>query len=490
MNGNCFLARCSGRPAVPSPFIPLHVLPSPPSAAGTTAWPSAMLESPPPTTPRAGALRAPTRDAAGRLDAQQRLTLALWIIILLDPQFLIASFGLTPILRVPLVLTVLLGLSLVLKPRKGDWLWGILAWIVLMAIDLPFAYNRGVAMEPFRTVILFYLVGISVVRRFQTPRSADKVLIMLCVVQYVWWGVMGVKHGQVTWHPNLDNFDGYGPLMACGVGPAYYYASATRIRWRRGLALFTAALCVVGVVSAFARGGVVALVVTGGYIWLRSPHKLRTAGLMIIGMLLVVIAASMIDGTTRGDDTRANFWDEMGTIFNEGDGGTESDRKHLWAAAVEVFKVHPVLGVGANNFGPAAVTIIQPGEVKGAVFDDNPAMLYGRALHSNYFQLLSEFGLVGVAIYIFLIGQFWFRSAYVIRHARVLDLRSAGIDDARALLLGLESGMVAYLVSGIFFNQLFTSWFFCLFVANALLYSMARRRPAALRSAPFTSRHP
>ncbi|HKW48437.1 MAG TPA: O-antigen ligase family protein [Gemmatimonadaceae bacterium] len=408
-----------------------------------------------------------------RLDFQQRLTYVLWIVILFDPQFLLASVHLTFALRVPLVLTVALAVSLVVKPGRGEWFIGMIAWLALMAIDMPFAYNRGVAMGPFRTMILFYLIGLSVVRGLRQPRSIDFIFFTLCVVQYLWWGGWGIHAGLVSWHPNLDNFDGYGPLMACGVGPAYYYACATRNRWKRRVSFVAAGMCIIGVVSAFARGSVLALVVTVGYIWLRSPNKKRATALIAVGLVLVAIAASLIDGTTRGDDTRANFWDEMSTMFDDSAGSTGDDREHLWRAATIVFRQHPILGVGANNFGPAAVTLIAPGEIKGAAFADNPDMLYSRALHSNYFQLLSELGLAGVAIYTFMIGQFWLRSRFVLRTARSIDLSHGGVPDPRNLALGLESGMVAYLVTGVFFNQIYTAWFFCLLFANALLYHRA-----------------
>jgi O-antigen ligase len=170
-------------------------------------------------------------------------------------------------------------------------------------------------------------------------------------------------------------------------------------------------------------------------------------------------------------------------MFDQSPGSTADDRKHLWAAAVLVWKEHPLLGVGGDNFGPAAVTVVNPGQIKGAVFSDNPTMLYGRALHSNYFQLLSEFGIVGLIIYASLVGQFFLRSRYVLRHTNTLDLTAAGISDPRNLAWGLEAGMVAYLVTGVFFNQLFTAWFFCLFIANASLYRLAREGVAASRLA-------
>ena len=424
---------------------------------------------------------------AVRLDLQQKLACVLWAIILTDPQFWLQDFGLSILLRAPLVLTVALVLTLVSKPGKGDLLWVMVAWIMAMAINLPFSYDRGTMMTPLRTMILFYVIGFAVVRGFRSPRAVAFALFMLCVGQYLWWGVMGIKDGMVPWHPNLSNFDGYGPMMACGVGPAYYYANATRIRWRRTLALIASGMCVIGVVSAFARGGVLALIATVIYIWIRSPNKARTTGLMVAGFLLVVAASALIDGQTRGDDTRSNFFDEMSTMFDHSAGSTGDDRIHLWTAAIKVFKAHPVFGVGPDQFGPAAVTLIAPGEIQGAAFSDNPATLYARALHSNYFEVLCEFGVVGSVIYLFMIGQFFQRSFYVVRHAARINLEAAGISDPRMIELGLEAGMVAYLVSGIFFNQLFTAWLYCLFFANALMYRFARPASARDRSMTFRS---
>jgi O-antigen ligase len=319
------------------------------------------------------------------------------------------------------------------------------------------------------------LIALAVVRSFSNARDVGPIFLLLCVGQYLWWGLMGVKSGAVWWHPNLGNFDGYGPIMACGVGPGYYYAMSTKSPWRRRLGLFASALSVLGVVSAFARGGVLALIVTVAYIWFRSPKKGRATVVVVAGFLLVVIAASMIDGSTRGDDTRSNFWDEMSTMFDDSGGSTGDDRKQLWAAAVMVWKAHPVLGVGAANFGPAAVTIIQHGDLPGSIYDDNPLKLYGRALHSNYFQLLSEFGIAGVCLYVYMIVEFYRRSRYIRRRARYIDLTPAQIHDVGSLALGLESGLVGYLVTGIFFNQLYQSWFFALVIANALLYKLAKR---------------
>ena len=421
----------------------------------------------------------PTENAR---DWQHALVYTLWCVILFDPQFFLRLIGLGFAVRVPLVLVLLLALTLLLNPRKSDLLLGIAGLIAVTVINLPFAYNRGNMIPPLRTMMMFYICGIGVLQTIRSPRTARPIFFMLFVGQYLWWGVMGIKSGMVPWHPNLDNFDGYGPLMVIGVGPAYFYALSVPKGWRKWLAFLASALCVIGVVSAFARGSVLTLIVTVAYIWFRSPRKALTAGLMVAAFAIVAVCASLIDGTTRGDDTRANFWDEMSTMFHHEEGSTGSDREKLWAAAIKVFQAHPVFGVGPENFGPAATTILRPGEIGGAAFTDNPNMLYARALHSNYYQLLSEFGFVGTAIFAWLCIQFLMRGTAARRAAIAERWRAAGgIEDPRMLSLGLECGAVAYIVSGVFYNQLFTSWFFSLIIANTLVYSLVLSQKAPTR---------
>lgn len=414
---------------------------------------------------------------------QLRLVYVLWFIVLTDPQFLLQSFGLGPATRVPIMLAGVLVLCLAANPSSGDWLLGLLAFVGATAINLPFAFNRGNLMPPFRALILYYLVGIGVTKTVKTPRQAIGFFSLLCVVQYLWWAAMGLRQGMVPWHPNLANFDGYGPLMVIGVGPAYFYAMSVPKGTRRNIGLLASGLCVAGVVSAFARGSTLTLIVVVFHIWLRSPRKARAAGIAMAGLAIVVIASSLIDGTTRGEDTKSNFWDEMSTSFDQSAGSTGADRKTLWAAAVIVFKHYPVFGVGAENFGPAATTVLKPGDIPGAVFNDNPGMLYARALHSNYYQLLSEYGLVGVAIFGFLLYQFAQRTREIRRVGSVETWKAGGgIEDPRMLALGLEVGLVAYLVSGYFYNQLFAFWMFSFLIANALLHSLVMKQQQAAQA--------
>jgi O-antigen ligase len=430
---------------------------------------------------------ATLRQQAPKIGAQLMLVYALWFVFLFDPQWVLdGKWGIRIFLKLPTVLTIALTISMLMNPRKGDMLWGMLLWIATTAINLPGVQDFDRAMIPFRQMCFFYLLGMGVVRAVKTPYEARIILFMTCIGQYLWWAAWGIQYGRIPWHPYLANLDGYGPLMAVGVGPAYYYAMAADDKNQRRLGYVVAALCVVGVINSFARGAVVGLAATMGYIWLRSPRKGRTTGIMLAAAVVVGIAASQVNGLNRGVDTKGNFWDEMKTIFvkEEGKEDTGDDRKHLWTMAYRVFKQNPWLGAGPEHFGVAAaeyhrqgVEGFRVGEVKGRRYEEDPSRLYGRALHSNYFQLISEFGIIGTAIFGFILLDFYLKNRRLHRPEAIAAWRAGGGGaDIRMIAIGLECGMVAYLVTGVFFNQLFASWFFTLMFANLVVYSIVKER--------------
>jgi O-Antigen ligase len=438
----------------------------------------------------ANRFRGFARPAEPRTGFQQRLVYFLWAVLLCDPQFFLAHIGLKFATRLPLAFVVLLVFTVILRPRKSDWLVGIFAWLAVAIIDVPFAVDPAVSLVMIKALILLYAIGIGILQGIRTPKEAGRIVFMLCVVQWFWWATMGLKDGFVSWHPNVANADAYGPLMAIGVGPAYYYAAAVKGR-RSKLALLAAGLCVVGVVSAFARGAVLSLITSVGYIWLRSPRKGRTTGYMVAALVLVAAIAPLIDGTTRDSVARSNFWDEMSTMFDKSEGSTGDDRLIMWAAGVKVFKQHPLFGAGADNFGPTAATTLTGSEV-GGYYADNPMKLYSRDLHNIYYQILSEFGLAGVAIYLYLLVQFWRRGQDLSTPAAQAAWQAAGgVEDVRSIALGLQCGMVAFLASGYFYNQLYTSWSFSLIITNTMLWSIAVRNRARAPGTPvFANQRP
>jgi hypothetical protein len=119
---------------------------------------------------------------------------------------------------------------------------------------------------------------------------------------------------------------------------------------------------------------------------------------------------------------------------------------------------------------------IAPSELLGK-YALNHWFIYGRVLHSVHMEILVEFGLVGFATYIWMLVDFWKRNV-ALRSQRLVApwaRVTRGRLDLRNISLGLEAAMIAFLITGFFYDQLFVHWFYSLLIVNALLHATAQR---------------
>jgi O-antigen ligase len=395
----------------------------------------------------------------------------LWVLLLLEPQSWLAAHGPEVLQEIPTFVFGILTLQLLVSPPRTGFYAPLLAVVLITAATTPFTYNIGFAVDPLKKLVLIYLLALGTVRFVTTVTF---LLILGMLWQYLWYGLQGVRTGSVWWHSMLANEDAFGPLMVLGIATCLYLGLAARGRLRL-VGLIGSAICVLGVVSSFARGASLAAALVAGIIWLRSPRKgLMTA--LLIGMAGVLLVATLvIFRDTSRSDSKTGFWNEMMTIGGDVDGaGTGGDRYALWDAALRVFYAHPILGAGAENFGPAAAELLRVGEVKG-MYAQNPGMLYQRKLHNAYYQVLTEYGLVGTAIWVWLLGHFWWSNARLRSPPYIAAWRIlGGTLDLRHVALGLEAGVVGFLGCAIFYNLLFEQWLFTLLILNLLLYQFVR----------------
>src|SRR6266851_3737666 len=425
--------------------------------------------------PRAPRLPRPATGATGSL----RFLYFLWLMLLFQPHWWVVSLGAAWARHIPTVLMALLAFLLLLQLKVREWYLPLLMLVLFAALTTPFAVNPAYAKEPAKALLLYWLVAIGTLSFVRTARQAIPILLSLGIFQFAWWGVLGAKSGLVAWHPVLGNYDDFGAAMDIGMGCALGFGFAARSRPLRYLGFAVAAVCAAGVVSSFARGAFLAAAFVMAFMLYRSPNKRAAAAGVALAAAAVTLAGVVLFGEAgvsraegKGSNTARSFFAEIGTISRDFNAGTGADRRVLWRAAWEVFLQHPVLGVGADNFGPFAAGYFRPGTV-GGVYAKNPATLYDRKLHNGYFQSLSEFGIVGTLLFLWVVVDFWKRNAALRtpRYRAAWEAATGGRYDLRWLALGLEAGMVGFCASAVFYNQLFEPWLYFLLTANALLYS-------------------
>jgi O-antigen ligase len=197
---------------------------------------------------------------------------------------------------------------------------------------------------------------------------------------------------------------------------------------KKALYFGIALLMVAGVVATFSRGGFVGLICVVGMILWGSARKNRILVLALLavfamGFLAIVPNAYRARLSTTKDDSAVARTDDLKrSIF---------------------LTVHnPLLGVGLGNY---------------VLFSNS-----SKATHNAYTQISSEVGVAGMVVYIlFLVTPL--RRLRAIRRESTASVRRSSL---QWLALGLEAGLVGYMVNS-FFASVALQWYAYYLVAYA-----------------------
>lgn len=412
-----------------------------------------------------------------------RLVLCLWLLYMFEPQTFVANFFHVPVVaKLLLVLLSVLALILATRPPKLEFVLPYGLIVVLIAVGSLFAVNTGYARAVAIQSALFYVFALGVVTFVKSPKQVLPFVATFMVGEFIWWGLWGVRNGAIRWHGEYANYDGFGPLMGFGLAGAFPYAVATTNKRARLIAIGVGLLCVMGLVSTFARGAFLSAVAILGWMWLNAPRKGVATGFVVAAVLALLLATQVFSGEQRGAGTASSFLDEMRTIVTEvqANSGTTGQRHALWGAAVAVWKKNPLIGAGAKNCGIYGATYFSAGYLDG-VFGTSPGELYNAALHNIFYQVLCEYGLIGCGLYLWLLVDF-FRRNHRLRSREFRATwvsRGGGTIDLKWISIGLTGMMIGILANGWFYNILNVPWLPTLVVMNAILYRLAK--PASIR---------
>ena len=395
----------------------------------------------------------------------------MWFFTLFEPQRFIPTFTGGGALMQRFVLLLLVPTLIVALRNAGTraFYLPLTLFVCLHFLNVPFARNPGLALVGFKSITVIFILFCATMSLIDTPEKILH-LLKLYLVSFIWYLVQGVGFGYVHWHPTLGNRDSFGTLAAIAIGFGFWMGMTARApRWRY-LGFATGALGLLGIVTSFARGAFISSAIVIALIWIRSPRKLATlaSGIVVAGLLLVAISAIYPEG---------ELWDEVSSIIEEGtSSGTGQDRWVIWSAALVVFREHPVFGAGAFNVGVVGSEIIPDGFL-GLRYKDS-SKLYNKALHSLYLQILSEEGLVGMALWLWMLVDFGRRTRQMRspRSVAIWNREVGGSFDLYGISLALEAAMVGFLCCAFLYNMTYRHWFYTLAVVAIVVSNCVKRR--------------
>lgn len=402
--------------------------------------------------------------------------MVLWFFVLIEPQWLLAEYGINVALKMPVLLFVGTGAMLALGvPTVGEWMrrWTWYApyafFVAVALVGVPLALNPGHAWEVTRFYVLMWVLIVATVTLVDTPRRAE-LFIIAYGLHFILWGLWGDLSGAVWWHTTLANFDGFGSFMVVGAGMCAFLVAASSGRLRTAF-IVAVPLCVVGVVASFARGAALGLVAVFGLVWWRAPRKGAVLGAAILSAGIMIAAETALHG--------GEYWSELATIAQGTEESTGEDRWIMWNAAFRVFLENPVIGAGSGNWGIYAADIFEPGDLGGR-YELNPARLYGRQTHNSYVQILAEQGILGAIALVWILTDFWRRNARM--RTPAARERWAAMGGRLRLLhvsFALEAAMVGWMCAAFFYSQAGKHWFYTILALNLLVSGLLEAGPGA-----------
>jgi O-antigen ligase len=233
--------------------------------------------------------------------------------------------------------------------------------------------------------------------------------------------------------------------------------SVYRRRFARAALIVAFVIVTVAFFATQSRGGLVALAAASIAALVLSPgQRGRIIGLVLLACVVAAFVVAVNPGALQ-------------RITDIG-GGT-SGRHDIWNVATAIFKQHPIVGIGVNNFQIAEPHFaLRPGNVTRVTYlVDTPA-----PVHNTYLQLLVETGVIGLIAFLAVVTAS-LRSAWLAARLFEASGRPTYAQLARAILMG-TIGMLA----AIFFITAGDDWrLWILLGLGPALLTLARRTAPA-----------
>ncbi len=277
-----------------------------------------------------------------------------------------------------------------------DFFWPIITWLIITLISALISENIQTALGGWKAWVFDPLLILILIIRFFDQKNIWKIIASLGLssavlsayglFEYFFYphqlgdGRLDSVFDPANYHAML-----VGPIIVLLIG-FIFSSQITRI-WKYLLGT-ASAINIIALIFTFSYGGYLAVLgglVIYGFLTLNSAQKRK----MIIGALITLIAFIIIAAPTK------KFQD----LFEFQERSSGHARLEIWQTSWLIFKEHPILGVGLNNFENAYRKTIPR-----VAFP--PLEWLVAQPHNLYLALLTQAGLLGLLAFAWIIIKF------------------------------------------------------------------------------------
>jgi O-antigen ligase len=232
----------------------------------------------------------------------------------------------------------------------------------------------------------------------------------------------------------------------------------------RVAAALTLAVVLLSILFTFSRGGFIALGVVLALLLWRLVRHYRRPGLLLAIILIVMVLLPLAPPSFRqrlATIPTALAESEPSAISEPSIRGRLSE----WAASVQMFRDHPLVGVGLANYPVHYLEYSSELGLDGRREERSP--------HSLFLEVAAESGLLGLAAF----GALFFAMAAGLVYAHAA-FRRAGRRAEAELVVALTIGLTGYLVASLFLHAAYPRFFWILAAIAFAAPVIAAYRPA------------
>jgi O-antigen ligase len=396
----------------------------------------------------------------------------LWLLVV----YLVLEFARPPVV-VEFKLQMLIALALPLlcyaQIKDRPWSWALtcqLGIIAVSAIGIVFARNNFSAYMVTRT--LYTTVAISVSMLWLMSRLTYFRRGMWCWTLIMFYlGLHGISSGGIGPGGFTGDENDLAVALNTAIPMAFFGAAMSKGR-RRWAYVVIAITLVTGVVATKSRGGFVGLAALTLYCILISKHRIRSFAFIVLAGFIFFLSVP------------AEYVDEIVSIKKEAAGevefGTGDARLFIWHAAFNMWKAHPILGVGAG--GSMFYTGEYQPDWEGRDYSERDWS--GTAMHSAYVEVLADLGIVGVFLYGGMLTTHFLVLRRLRKAVRKLKPGAESLRREAEMYAGaLSAGMVGFMASGAFVSIAYYPYVFYLSALAIALQASVSVEMRRLRSA-------
>lgn len=225
---------------------------------------------------------------------------------------------------------------------------------------------------------------------------------------------------------------------------------------KRNLLLFLL-LCVtlMDIVFTQSRSAVVGLVLATGYLFYLYPAKHKITAAMLIALIIAVAGAT----TKLGEE---NYFERINNMLEHkmDVDASAASRKHLWSAAIDVFKDNMLLGVGQQQF---KYHVKDYSELHRNTVAD---------AHNTYLLVLAEGGIFTFIFFSSALASFF---VYTVRLRRIAR-QTEGMLWLYKTVVSVEAGIIAFMISCMAHSYVTMEYFYWMTMIPSILLNIITRQ--------------